>query len=91
MDTLVTKIFSHGEVYRIARKFHRVKFLRKLIRLSFCNFIFADFDPIAIINDVNFHGRGQICENRKNFNPRNFLAIRYLGEKYTKLGLVQVS
>ena len=39
--------------YRIARKFRGVKFSRKLIRLSFRNFIFADSDPIAIINDVN--------------------------------------
>ena len=39
--------------YRIARKFCRIKFLRKLIRLSFLDFIFVDSDPIAIINDVN--------------------------------------
>ena len=37
----------------IARKFCRITFLRKLIRLSFRNFIFTDSDPIAIINDVN--------------------------------------
>ena len=36
--------------YCIARKFRGVKFF---IRLSFCNFIFADSGPIAIINDVN--------------------------------------
>ena len=39
--------------YRIARKFRRVKFSWKLIRLSFRDFIFTDSDPIAIINDVN--------------------------------------
>ena len=39
--------------YHIARKFRGVKFLRKLIRLSFHDFIFTDSDPIAIINDVN--------------------------------------
>ena len=41
------------ERYRIARKFCGIKFLRKLIRLSFRDFIFADSDPIAITNDVN--------------------------------------
>ena len=40
-------------IYHIARKFRRVKFSWKLIRLSFCNFIFTDSNPIAIINDVN--------------------------------------
>ena len=39
--------------YHTARKFCGVKFLRKLIRLSFRNFIFVDSGPIAIINDVN--------------------------------------
>ena len=38
---------------RIARKFQWVKFLWKLIRLCFCDFSFADFDPILVINDVN--------------------------------------
>ena len=42
-----------GVVYRIARKFRGVKFSWKLIRLSFCVFIFTDSNPIAIINDVN--------------------------------------
>ena len=41
-------------MYRIARKFRRVKFSQKLIRLSFCDFIFADSDPIAVINDIKF-------------------------------------
>ena len=40
--------------YRIARKFRGVKFSWKLIRLSFHDFIFADSNPIAIINDVKF-------------------------------------
>ena len=39
--------------YHIARKFREVKFSWKLIQLSFCDFIFTDSDPIAIINDVN--------------------------------------
>ena len=66
-------------IYRIARKFHGIKFSWKLIRLSFRNFIFMDSDPIAIINDINtvlrikiFHGRGQIRENHENFNLQNF-------------------
>ena len=42
-----------GWNYRIARKFRRIKFSQKLIWLSFRDFIFADSDPIAIINDVN--------------------------------------
>ena len=37
----------------IARKFCGVKFSRKLIRLSFLDFIFTNSDPITIINDVN--------------------------------------
>ena len=37
---------------RVARKFHGVKFSRKLIQLSFCDFISMDSDPVAIINDV---------------------------------------
>ena len=41
--------------YRIARKFHGVKFSWKLIRLSFRDFIFGDSNPIAIINDVKFN------------------------------------
>ena len=75
--------------YQIARKFRGVKSSRKLIRLSFRDFIFTDSDPIAIINDANivsrikiftdqnFHGREQIRENRENCTPQNFLAIRY--------------
>ena len=51
-------------VYRIARKFHRVKFSRKLIRLSFHDFIFMDSDPISIIiNDVNIVSRIKIWDN----------------------------
>ena len=45
-----THLLSH---YRITRKFRRVKFLRKLIRLSFLDFIFVDSSPIAIIGDAN--------------------------------------
>ena len=41
-------------MYRIARKFRGVKFSRKLIRLSFRDFIFTDSNPIANINDVKF-------------------------------------
>ena len=40
-------------VYHIARKFCVVKFSRKLIWLSFRNFIFVDSSRIAIISDVN--------------------------------------
>ena len=38
-------------MYRIARKFCGVEFSRKLIQLSFRDFIFTGSDPIAIIND----------------------------------------
>ena len=51
-------------LYRIARKFCVVKFLRKLIRLSFCDFIFADSNPIAIINDINIVSRIKIFMGR---------------------------
>ena len=50
--------------YRIARKFHGVKFSRKLIQLSFCDSIFADSIPIAIINDVNIVSRIKIFMGR---------------------------
>ena len=50
--------------YHIARKFHGVKFSRKLIRLSFRDFIFADSSPFAIINDVNIVSRIKIFEGR---------------------------
>ena len=46
--------------YRIARKFHGVKFSWKLI----CDFIFADSGPIAIINDVNIVSRIKIFVGR---------------------------
>ena len=54
--------------YRIARKFRGVKFSQKLTRLSFCDFIFADFGPIAIINDVNILSRAGINPRK----PRKF-------------------
>ena len=73
-------------MYRIARKFHGVKFSRKLIRLSFRNFIFADSGPIAIINDVhvnivsqikNFAGRDKSLKTEKSYPSKLvFLAIR---------------
>ena len=47
-------------VYCIARKFCGIKFLRKLIRLSFRDFIFTDSDPIAVINDINVVSRIKI-------------------------------
>ena len=47
-------------MYCIARKFRGVKFLWKLIRLSFHDFIFMDSNPIAIINDVNIVSRIKI-------------------------------
>ena len=50
--------------YRIARKFRGVKFSRKLIRLSFRDFIFADSDPIPIINDVNIVSQIKIFAGR---------------------------
>ena len=51
-------------MYRIARKFRGVKFLRKLIRLSFRDFFFTDSDPIAIISDVNIVSRIKIFVDR---------------------------
>ena len=51
--------------YRIARKFRGVKFSRKLLRLSFRDFIFMDSDLIAIINDVS-----RIKFSRVRTNPR---------------------
>ena len=58
--------------YHIARKFRRIKFSWKLIRLSFRGFIFADSGPIAIINDVNtvllikiFAGRDKSAKTAK--------------------------
>ena len=50
--------------YRIAKTFRGVKFSWKLIRLSFCNSIFADSDPIPIINDVNIVSRIKIFAGR---------------------------
>ena len=59
--------------YRIARKFRGVKFSRKLIRLSFRDFIFADSDPIPIINDVNIVSRFKIFWAETNlWKPRKF-------------------
>ena len=51
-------------LYRIARKFRRVKFSQKLIRLSFRNFICTDSDPIAIVNDINMVSRIKIFAGR---------------------------
>ena len=52
---------THDAVYnRITRKFRGVNFSRKLIRLSFRDYIFTDSDPIAIINDVNIVSRIKI-------------------------------
>ena len=69
--------------YRIARDFCGVKFAWKLIRISFRNFIFADSDPIAIINDVNivlrikiFMGGDKKITIANHKTPRNFLAIQ---------------
>ena len=50
--TILLLLLGHCRlVHRIARKFRGVKFLWKLIQLSFRDFIFTDSDPIAIIND----------------------------------------
>ena len=46
------------------RKFHRVKFSWKLIRLSFHDFVFTDSDPIVIINDVKIVLRIKIFAGR---------------------------
>ena len=54
--------------YRIARKFHGIKFSRKLILLSFRDFIFMDSNPIAIINDVNIVSQIKILQ--AGTNPR---------------------
>ena len=54
------------KIYRIARKFHGIKFSRKVIQLSFRDFIFTDSDPIAIINDV-FRG---LKFSQAETNPR---------------------
>ena len=68
--TIVAKVHASPRnlvcktIYRIARKFRRVKFSWKLIRLSFCNFIFTDSNPIAIINDVNIVSRIKIFVGR---------------------------
>ena len=51
-------------IYRIARKFRGVKFSLKLIRLSFCNFIFVDSDPVPIINDVNIVSRIKVFADK---------------------------
>ena len=50
--------------YRTARKFSEVKFSRKLIPLSFCDFIFMDSGPIAIINDINIVSQIKIFAGR---------------------------
>ena len=52
--------------YHIARKLRGVKFLRNLIRLSFCDFIFADSNPITIINDVNIVSQIKIFVGGEN-------------------------
>ena len=57
------------KIYRIARKFRGVKFSQKLIRLTFHDFIFADSDPIPIINIVSrikiFAGRDKSAKTMK--------------------------
>ena len=73
---------SQTYTYRIARKFRRVKYSQKLIRLSFRDFIFADSNPI-LINDVTIVSQIKIFAGRDksvktaNFTTRNFLAIQY--------------
>ena len=66
-------------MYRIARKFRGVKFSRKLTRLSFRDFIFADSGPIIIINDVNillqikiFAGRDKSAKTTKILSRETF-------------------
>ena len=51
---------NQGLEYRVAGKFHGVKLLRKLIQLSFRDFIFMDSDPTTIIDDVNIVSRIKI-------------------------------
>ena len=53
--------------------------MRKLIRLSFRNFIFTDSNPIAIINDVNivsqikiFAGRDKSAKTTKILSRETF-------------------
>ena len=53
-----------NETYSIARKFCGIKFSPKLIQLSFCDFIFMDSDPVAIISDVNIVSRIKISVGR---------------------------
>ena len=66
-------------IYCIARKFREVKFLWKLIRLTFCDFIFTDSDPVAIINNVNivswikiFAGRDKSAKTVKILSRETF-------------------
>ena len=74
--------------YRIARKFHGVKFSWKLIWQSFCNFIFKDSDPIAIINDINTVSQIKIFVGRDKFTKtvkiltRKTLHTVYQGSHY---------
>ena len=60
MSNSTNLMSSSKHINHIARKFRGVKFLQKLIRLSFCDYIFTDSDPIAIINDVNIVSRIKI-------------------------------
>ena len=73
--------------YCVARKFRGVKFLRKLIRLSFHDFIFADSGPIAIINDVNIVSQIKFSQAgtnpRKPRKPRKFYPAKLCSYSYT--------
>ena len=54
-----------------------VKFLRKLIQLSFHNFICTNSDPVAIINDVNIVSRIKTLWAGTNLRKlRKFLPVK---------------
>ena len=68
-DKIIITIVPKAIPEHKARKFRRVKFSRKLIRLTFHDFIFTDSDPIPIINIVLwikiFAGRDKSAKTTK--------------------------